>query len=360
LLPSYIGADAQTHLMGLWGLEAHLATWLHHVNVATNGSPVPEPEQSILVTAEATFTRLVHRGVCGSDPNATLNALQALSHHHMLEPELQEAMQEQISPSELDGLMESLGYHCTLRIGNLFDQRAWPNCLNTLRAFVRQHERELCTDASWLSFVEPRWSAGDHGGVHNVRVFGPACVEIGRRLSEQHPFSSQNPIAERDWTRIRQQGFRSITMTHDAVELQRAMDALRCQVVQRPMAELTLLANSQRERSTALGHAARQALAQQQPRLAGSFMTAGQTSGSFMNAGRGVRGQAAPVGQMSFLGARGLAPPPSRGRGGARGIRPFNAPRPLGSVSRPSGIKEGAPRRDEGPDGGNPLRNSRD
>ena len=37
LLPSYIGADAQTHLMGLWGLEAHLATWLHvHVNVATN------------------------------------------------------------------------------------------------------------------------------------------------------------------------------------------------------------------------------------------------------------------------------------------------------------------------------------
>ena len=361
LLPSYIGEDAQTHLMGLWGLEAHLATWLHHVNVATNGSPVPEPEQSILVTAEATFTRLVRRGVCGSDPNATLNALQALSHHHMLEPELQEAMQEQISPSELDGLMESLGYHCTLRIGNLFDQRAWPNCLNTLRAFVRQHERELCTDASWLSFVEPRWSAGDHGGVHNVRVFGPACVEIGRRLSEQHPFSSQNPIPERDWTRIRLQGFRSITMTHDAVELQRAMDALRCQVVQRPMAELTLLANSQRERSTALGHAARQALAQQQPRLAGSFMTAGQTSGSFMNAGRGVRGgQAAPVGQMSFLGARGLAPPPSRGRGGARGIRPFNAPRPLGSVSRPSGIKEEAPRRDEGPDGGNPLRNSRD
>jgi hypothetical protein len=78
--------------MGLWGLEAHLATWLHHVNVATNGSPVPEPEQGILVTAESTFVRLVQRGVCGSDPNATLNALQALLHHGMLGPELREAM----------------------------------------------------------------------------------------------------------------------------------------------------------------------------------------------------------------------------------------------------------------------------
>jgi hypothetical protein len=38
------------------------------------------------------------------------------------------------------------------------------------------------------------------------------------------------------------------------------MDALRRQVVHRPMAELTLLAHSQRERSTALVQAAHQAL----------------------------------------------------------------------------------------------------
>ena len=356
LLPSYIGADTQTHWMGLWGLEAHLATWLHHVNVATNGSPVPEPEQGILVTAESTFVRLVQLGVCGSDPNATLNALQALLHHGMLGPELREAMEEQISPSELDGLMESLGYHCTLRIGCLFDHRMWSSCLNTLRAFVRQHERELCTDATWLSFVEPRWTAGGRGGVHNVRVFGPACVEIGRRLSEQHPFSHLNPIAEGNWSAIRQQGFRSITMTHDADELQRAMDALRRQVVHRPMAELTLLAHSQRERSTALVQAAHQALPLPQPHFA--------RAGSFAGAGRGgYGGHASPGGRAPFAGVpqaiRGLGPPPSRGRGGGRGVRPFNRPRPLGSVSRPNGTNI-APRRDEGFDRGDPMRSSRD
>jgi hypothetical protein len=356
LLPSYIGADTQTHWMGLWGLEAHLATWLHHVNVATNGSPVPEPEQGILVTAESTFVRLVQRGVCGSDPNATLNALQALSHHRMLEPELQEAMEEQISPSELDGLMESLGYHCTLRIGCLFDQRMWPNCLNTIRAFVRQHERELCTDATWLSFIEPRWTAGCRGGVHNVRVFGPACVEIGRRLSDQHPFSQLNPIAEGNWSAIRQQGFRSIMMTHDSVELQRAMDALRRQVVHRPMAELTLLAHSQRERSTAHVQAANQALSQPQPHFA--------SAGRGGRGGHGGRAAFAGVPQAIRGGHGGRSPfagvPQAiRGRGGGRFVRPFNAPRPLGSVSRPNGTNT-APRRDEGSDAGNPLRSSRD
>jgi hypothetical protein len=134
------------------------------------------------------------------------------------------------------------------------------------------------------------------------------------------------------------------------------MDALRRQVVHRPMAELTLLAHSQHERTTALVQAAHQALPLPQPHFA--------SAGSFAGAGRGgYGGHASPGGRVPFAGVpqafRGLGPPPSRGRGGGRGVRPFNHPRPLGSVSRPNGTNT-APRRDEGSDRGDPMRSSRD
>ena len=250
--------------------------------------------------------------ICSSNPRDVVTGLLSLRDFGVLDPSLSDALGppgQAIPPSDLESLMEDLGYMSTLRIGPLSHERHWEQCLKTLRAFLvdhktyvwsaqgRQHQRHLLLEPDWVRFqlvFNPRSTQ------QTVRVIGPGAAELGTLLAENYPDSERNPIGrQNDLEGLRRQGFRSISVQHDLTKdkddegpglfdglepgteapLAPAMYALRRLLLTLPLVEVLILRASRlshaQKLKAARAAAAQQAMQQAQANGGSNFGTLG-------------------------------------------------------------------------------------
>ena len=360
-LPTYLEDFEQEQVMDSWGLETQLAQIQHQLDTAFAQGPSVWPP-GVGVTEEAPcmsglstedrqgYMRIgqARQRICSSNPRDVVTGLLSLRDFGVLDPSLSDALGppgQAIPASDLESLMEDLGYMSTLRIGPLSHERHWEQCLKTLRAFLvdhktyvwsaqgRQHQRHLLLEPDWVRFqlvFNPRSTQ------QTVRVIGPGAAELGTLLAENYPDSERNPIGrQNDLEGLRRQGFRSISVQHDLTKdkddegpglfdglepgteapLAPAMYALRRLLLTLPLVEVLILRASRLSHAQKL-KAARAAVAQQAMQQA---QANGGSNFGTLGGGRGGQGGGG-------LGGRG------GGGGGGGGFRP---PRAIGTNPHP-------------------------